>query len=465
MEHLNYISEWAKNAILYHIYPLGFFGAPKCSKDERSNVSRLAEIRTFYDHFIKLGVNVIQFGPLFESVSHGYDTIDYMNIDHRLGTNDLFEEITNELHDMNIRVILDGVFNHVSREFDSFKDIQTNKQKSWCLDWHFIDFSKDNPYKDGFDYQNWEGYYELVKLNLNNKDVRDFLFSVCNYWLKEIGIDGWRLDVAYLIDTNFLREFRQVCKNAKHDCFLIGEMIHGPYSNCIGPDLLDAGTGYQVYKSIWSSINSNNFFELKAILERSFHQEWGLYKNITLLNFLGNHDNTRIRSILKDDKYILPAFFFLLTTNGIPKIYYGDEIGLKGIKTEESDEGVRRPMPKTCDAWPSYGSDIFRNIQLFIQIRKNNHALTHGDIIPVFADDNILAFIRRSTKQTLLIIINTNSEQIEKKIPLWNLNLDGVKFIELLEQGGDKEYIVRNNNLHISELYPCWGRILQLDQN
>jgi glycosidase len=463
MEHLNYIPEWTKTAIVYHIYPFGFFGAPKYGQDENATTNRLLEIRNFYDHFEKLGINVIQFGPLFESVSHGYDIIDYVKIDHRLGTNDKFEQITTELHNMNIKVIIDGVFNHVSREFDSFKDIQAHKEKSWRKHWHFVDFSRDNPYKDGFDYQNWEGHYELVKLNLNEKDVRDYLFSVCNYWLKEIGIDGWRLDVAYLIGTNFWREFRQVCKKIKPDCLLIGEMIHGPYDKWVGPELLDAGTGYQVYKSIWSAINSRNMYELKSILERSFHQEWGLFRNIALLNFLGNHDCTRIRSILKDDRYIFPAFLFLLTTNGIPKIYYGDEIGLKGVKTEQSDDNVRQMMPRSSAEWPLVGKDIFRTIQKFIQIRKNNHALTHGDLVPVFADSNILTFIRRSTKQTLLIIININFEKTETTIPLWNHNLDGHKFVEILEQGGEKEYIVRNNELHISELYPCWGRVLQLD--
>ena len=462
MERVNYIPNWAKTSIIYHIYPLGFFGAPKYGKDENRESNRLAEIRNFYDHFKKLGINVIQFGPLFESVSHGYDTIDYMKIDHRLGNNDMFKQIVSELHDMNIRVLLDGVFNHVSREFASFKDIKAYREKSSRKHWHFVDFSRDNPYNDGFDYQNWEGHYELVKLNLHEQEVRDYLFSISKYWLQEIGIDGWRLDVAYLVDPNFWREFRQACKKASPDCFLIGEMIHGPYDKWIGPELLDAGTGYQVYKSIWSAINNNNLYELKSILERSFHPEWGLYKNITLINFLGNHDCTRIRSILKDDRYIFPAFLFLFTTNGIPKIYYGDEIGLMGVKTEDSDEGVRGPMPKSFSEWPSMGNDIFKNIQKFVQMRKNNHALIYGDLTPVFADNNVLVFTRRSTKQTLLIIIDTNLEQTEKIIPLWNQNFNGFKFVELLEQGGEKEFYVRNNQLRISELYPCWGRILEL---
>jgi cyclomaltodextrinase len=460
MESLYYIPDWAKRAIIYHIYPLGFFNAPKYGKEENKTVNRLAEIRDYYDYFQKLGVDTIQFGPLFESVSHGYDTIDYMKIDHRLGTNELFKEIVDELHNLGIRVIIDGVFNHVSREFDSFKDIQTYREKSWRKHWHFIDFSKDNPYHDGFDYKNWEGYYELVSLNLNSQDVKNYLFSVATYWLKEINIDGWRLDVAYLINTEFWREFRQICKNAKPNCFLIGEMIHGPYTKWVGPELLDAGTGYQVYKSIWSAINSNNMFELKAVLERSFHPEWGLFKNTALVNFLGNHDTTRIRSILNQNNCLYPAFLFLFMTNGIPKIYYGDEIGMYGVKTENSDDDVRRSMPKSTESWPPQGLLILENIKNFIKIRKDNHALIYGNLIPVFADNNVLAFIRRSSQQTILVIIYIGLEKSSKIIPLWNLNLDGAKFVEILEQGGKKEYIVKNNRLDIPELYPCWGRIL-----
>jgi len=459
MEHINYIPDWAKRAIIYHIYPLGFFGAPKYSKDEDHETNRLAGIRDYYEYFKELGINVIQFGPVFESVSHGYDTIDFMKIDHRLGTNDLFKEIVNELHNLGIKVLLDGVFNHVSREFDSFKDIQIYKEKSWRKHWHYIDFSRNNPYNDGFDYKNWEGHYELVKLNLNERDVREYIYNVARYWLKDIGIDGWRLDVAYQISSYFWSEFRKVCKEAKADCFLIGEMIHGPYNKWIGPDLLDAGTGYQVYKSIWSAFNSNNMHELKAVLERSFHQEWGLFKDIVLMNFLGNHDTTRIRSILKDERFIYPVFTFLFTANGIPKIYYGDEIGMRGVKGEHNDDDLRKSMPKTKDFWPDNGISIFNHVKNLIQIRKNNHGLIYGDITPIYADPNYLAYIRRSSKQTLLVVISNKFESEYKSIPLWNQNLNGCKFIELLEQGGPKEYYIENNHLN-AEFFPCWSRIL-----
>ncbi len=459
MEHIHYVPEWAKRAVFYHIYPLGFFNAPKYNREESTIVDRIAGIRDYYDHFRRLGVDSIQFGPIFESVSHGYDTIDYMKIDRRLGTNELFKTIVSELHERGIRVILDGVFNHVSREFDSFKDIQQYKEQSWRKHWHYIDFSKNSPYNDGFDYENWEGHYELVKLNLSEPDVKNHIFSAATYWLRDVSVDGWRLDVAYQISSEFWREFRRVCKTAKPDCFLVGEMIHGPYTKWVGPDLLDAGTGYQVYKSIWSAFNSNNMHELKAVLERSYHPEWGLFKDTALLNFLGNHDTTRIRSILTDERYIYPAFIFLLTTNGIPKIYYGDEIGMYGLKKEHSDEDLRKSMPKPGEPWPLNGDDIFQHVQKLIQIRKHNHALIYGDLIPFYADSNVLALLRRSSAQTILILLSNDSERQIKKIPLWNLHLEGEKFIELLDQGGPKEFFVEHNHLE-AELFPCWGRIL-----
>ncbi|UCE14569.1 MAG: alpha-amylase, partial [Candidatus Heimdallarchaeota archaeon] len=162
MESIEYVPDWVKRAIFYHIYPLGFLGAPKHNNANTNAINRLEEIRSYYTHFQNLGVNVIQFGPLFESLSHGYNTVDYTRIDSRLGTNDLFKELVRELHSLNIRVIVDGVFNHVGRDFFSFKDIRQNREKSDYLNWHMINFRGNTPYNDGFDYQTWEGHYGLV---------------------------------------------------------------------------------------------------------------------------------------------------------------------------------------------------------------------------------------------------------------------------------------------------------------
>ncbi len=464
MEHLDYVPQWAKEGIIYHIYPLGFFDAPYYAKDEPETVNRLEKIRDYYNHFQEMGVNIIQFGPIFESESHGYNTTDYWKIDHRLGTNDLFKEIVNELHGMGMRIIIDGVFNHVGREFFSFKDVQEHKQHSSKQGWHYIDFSQShlNPRMDGFDYKNWEGHYGLVKLNLDNHEVREYFFDAAKYWVGEIGIDGWRMDVAYLIGNDFWRDFKRACKSVKSDCFLVGELIHNPYSNWIGPDLLDAGTGYQVYKSIYNGINENNLWELKGVLEQAFHPQWGLNKNIALMNFLGNHDVTRIRSILKDERHVIPAFFLLFTLNGIPKIYYGDEIGLKGIVIPtKSDREVRKPMPSLTTERDPIGNAIYENIKRFIQFRKDNHALAYGNLTPIWADNtnsNMIAFLRKSSQQTLLVVVSTSFKPIKVKIPLWNLGLDESKFVDILNDS--TEFWIKNNHLDV-EVPGCWGRVLE----
>ncbi|MBN1799869.1 MAG: alpha-amylase [Candidatus Lokiarchaeota archaeon] len=463
MENINYIPEWTKDAVIYHIYPLGFFGAPRFGKAEQDTVPRLEQIRVYYDHFEDLGVNTIQFGPLFESERHGYDTIEYFKIDHRLGTNEVFKKIVAELHDRNIRVVVDGVFNHVSREFPSFKDVQAYRENSWRKHWHFIDFSKDNPRGDGFDYKTWEGHYNLVKLNLAESDVKNHIFSAARYWLGEIGIDGWRLDVAYLLPYGFLQEFRSICKMSKPDCLLVGEAIHGPYSKLVGSAALDAATGFQVQKSIWSAFNNRNLFELKAILERSFHPQWGQERNVTLVNFLGNHDTNRISSQLDDKRNLYPAVLLLFTLNGIPKIYYGDEIGLLGKKIPTSDDPVRQAMPPYPFDLSKENFNLLNHYKLCIRLRKNHHALKVGNLVSLHAGSHELAFMRQSSRETLLIAISSASETTSMSIPLWNLELEGKIFVEQLEQGGAKEYRVERNRLHIPEIYPHWGRILKLE--
>ncbi|UCE14283.1 MAG: alpha amylase C-terminal domain-containing protein, partial [Candidatus Heimdallarchaeota archaeon] len=315
-----------------------------------------------------------------------------------------------------------------------------------------------------FDYQTWEGHYGLVKLNLQEKTVRDYLFSVVKYWMKDIGIDGWRLDVAYLIPNDFWREFRKICKEINPECLLVGELIHGPYSKWVDKDLLDAGTEYQVYKSIWSSINSQNMHELKAVLANSYHPQWGHLKDRIMMNFLGNHDTTRIRSILTDDRHLAVAFLILFTLNGFPKIYYGDEIGLKGIKTPQSDTDVRRPMVLPNGDWPSNGKEIFNMINKVIELRQKNHALIYGNLTALYADNetgNILAYLRQSSKQTLLVIINANFETMNTRIPLWNITLENERFKDILNTDDQQEYVVKNDQININNLESCWGKVLE----
>ena len=454
-----YVPSWLNDAIIYHIYPLGFFGAPKFSANEPGKViNRFENIRNYYNHFLELGINTIQFGPIFESVSHGYDTTDYFVIDHRLGTNELFKEIVAELHDLGIRVIVDGVFNHVGREFKSFIDIKENRQYSTKKNWHFIDFNGNNSYNDGFSYQDWEGYQELVRLNLSNNEVKDYFFDVCKFWLGDIKIDGWRLDVAYQIDVEFWKEFRKVCKEINSNSVLIGELVHGDYTKWVGEDRLDSGTDYQVQKSIWSSIKSVNMYELKNVIDIAYNKR-GRHKDLLMMNFLGNHDTNRIASVIKTEQ-LIPAFLILLTLHGYPKIYYGDELAVRGEKTAHSDDEIRKPMIDLADQWPEFGKELFKNIQQFITIRKDIPALRYGTIAfidPIDWDPTIIIYSRETSTQKVIIIVNTQEQTKSVSIMVKVANRKA-KFIDYLNKR--EEFIVTNNKIEKIIIYPHWGRIM-----
>ncbi|MBU0648082.1 hypothetical protein KJ855_02780, partial [Patescibacteria group bacterium] len=210
------IPSWARDAIIYHIYPLGYCDCPSINPIARTSpsiqnlqpINRICKIRDYYDYFRSLGINTIYLGPLFESCTHGYDVINYFQVDRRLGANQILKEIINELHSRQIKVILDGVFHHTSRLFPCFVDIKKYKQQSKFISWYQdIDFHKDTVWQDGFSYKTYLDHVELPVLNLHHPDTQKFIHKVSNFWIKEFDIDGWRLDVAHHITPVFWQNF------------------------------------------------------------------------------------------------------------------------------------------------------------------------------------------------------------------------------------------------------------------
>ena len=185
---------WLEESVFYQIYPLGLCGAPR--ENDGITVPRILRVQDWVPHLQKLGVNAVYFSPVFESDAHGYDTRDYTRIDCRLGSNEDFAAICAALHAAGIRVVLDGVFNHVGRGFWAFRDVQEKRWDSPYKDWFNLSFDGNSPYNDGFWYEGWEGHYELVKLNLRNPAVADYLLDCVRGWVDAFGIDGLRLDVA-----------------------------------------------------------------------------------------------------------------------------------------------------------------------------------------------------------------------------------------------------------------------------
>ncbi len=455
----SWVPAWARESVFYHIYPLGFLDAPPQNDPEAEPVPRLAELRKWYDHIAGLGANAIYFGPLFESVRHGYDTTDYFQIDRRLGDVALFREIVGELHDRGFKVILDGVFNHTGREFFAFRDIRDHRQESQYVDWYRVDWNSDSSYHDGFSYDTWEGHQGLPRLNLDNPDVRQYIFEVSRMWLGDVGVDGWRLDVAYEISPDFWWEFRRESKSVNPDCLLLGELVHGDYRTWVAPDLLDSGTDYQLHKAFWSSLNDANLWELKYALERAYHSELGVFKELTLLNFLGNHDVTRILSRLDDPRHIYVALIALFTVPGIPCLYYGDEIGLTGRK-EDGDQALRRPMLAPDAEWPERKHHLYRETARLAALRKRLPVLSYGRFAALEVSGTQLSYLREKDNQVVVVALNAEDEEASLAIPVGREGVsDGTRFRDALEPNA-QAFTVKNGKLKIEPLWPNWGRVL-----
>lgn len=292
---------WADESVFYQIYPLGFCGAP--FENDGVLTSRILKVNDWIPHINKLGANAIYFSPVFESDTHGYNTRDYRKIDCRLGTNDDFKNVCDNLHKAGIKVVLDGVFNHVGRGFFAFQDVLKNREASPYKDWFArIDFGGNSNYNDGLWYEGWEGNYDLVKLNLRNEEVINYIFDSIKLWVDEFDIDGIRLDVAYCLDKDFLKRLRHFCNGLKADFWLLGELLHGDYNQFVNDEMLHSCTNYECYKGLFSSFNSMNMFEIVHSLLRQFGPEnWTLYKGKHLLTFVDNHDVSRIASNLNNE--------------------------------------------------------------------------------------------------------------------------------------------------------------------
>lgn len=407
--------DWVNKSVFYHIYPLGFCGAPQFN-NESDICNRLCKINDWIPHLKDMNVNAINFGPLFESSEHGYDTKDYYNIDKRLGDNDIFKNLVKELHDNSIRVIVDGVFNHVGRDFWAFKDLLKNGRSSKYVSWfENVNFNCNSPMGDPFTYDAWEGHYNLVKLNLKNPDVVKHIIGAIEMWMDVFKIDGIRFDVAYCLDTEFIKTVRKFTKQKRDDFWLMGEVIHGEYFRWANNDMLDSVTNYECYKGIYSSHNEKNYFEIAYSLNRQFGNN-GIYKNICTYNFMDNHDVNRISDNLKIYDDIKNVYTLLFTMPGVPSIYYGSEWGVRGKKENGSDKALRPCLDIENLINPDY--DLFNHIKKLSEIKLNLEALQFGDYNHVLVKNEQLIFKRCYDSQTIYIALNLNDIPFETQIDI-----------------------------------------------
>lgn len=355
---------WTDHAIFWQVYPLGFTGAPirPGSDAERTLTHRLGHLSHWLDHVVELGCNGLLLGPVFAASTHGYDTLDYYRIDPRLGDDDDFDGFIASAHARGIKVVLDGVFNHVGSDNPLFLAALASPDAPENALFR-IDWSSGEPRPADF-----EGHGHLVALNHASDAVADLVADVMLHWLRR-GADGWRLDAAYAVPPEFWAKVLPRVRAEFGDTWILGEMIHGDYAGYVAASGIDSVTQYELWKATWSSLTDVNFFELDHALER--HN--ALLDTFVPQTFVGNHDVTRIATKIGPRRSILAAVV-QFTVAGVPSVYAGDEEGFTGTKRDTlgGDDDIRPYFPLTPGELSPLGLPMRRLYLGLVALRRQH---------------------------------------------------------------------------------------------
>ncbi len=451
------MADWARDAVFYHLFPLGALGAPARNDRRSPPAARLEGAQGWLDHAAALGATALQLGPVFESSAHGYDVADYWHVDRRLGTDEALRAFVAAARARGLRVVLDAVFHHVGRDFWAFRDVLERPASSPYRAWFFLDERRRSPYGDPFAYEGWAGHYDLVKLNVAHPDVRAHLFGAARSWVEAFDVDGLRLDAADVLDLGFQRDLAALCRSIKPDFWLVGEVVHGDYAAWAGPGALDAVTNYELYKALYSSHNDRNYFELAHALDRQFGPR-GLYPSLPLYAFADNHDVDRVASRLADPAHLYPLYALLFAAPGAPSIYYGSEWGVEGRKGRGSDAPLRPALDPGAGAAAAPRPDLTRAIGRFVRLRRDHVALRRGGYRTLHVAPQQFAFAREGGGQTMIVAANASERAERVRVPL--PGVPAGRFVDVLN--GGESFDARGGALDL-ELPPRWARVLRLE--
>ncbi|MCS5497345.1 alpha-amylase family glycosyl hydrolase [Cnuibacter physcomitrellae] len=376
---------WTEHVLWWQVYPLGFVGAEIRPESPTSEVThRLDRIVGWLDHVIELGLNGLQLGPVFASTSHGYDTVDHFTVDPRLGDGDDLDRLLAEARARGIRVLLDGVFNHVSRAHPWFADVEARGPESEYAGRFRIDWGDAPGWHpgDAVPAQVFEGHDALVVLNHDSATVRDHVVEIMSHWLDR-GIDGWRLDAAYAVPASFWAAVLPRVRERHPEAWFSGEVIHGVGGDFVVESTIDSLTQYELWQGIWHSLSDRNLFELAHAVERGNE----LLRHSIPSTFIGNHDVTRIASAVGAE--LVPhAAAVLFTVAGVPSVYAGDEYAYLGVKEARlgGDDAVRPEFPSTPPAPGELSPEaaaVLRAHEQLIAVRRRHPWLhsAHTDVV------------------------------------------------------------------------------------
>jgi glycosidase len=389
------VPAWVEHVIWWQIYPLGFVGAyPANGPPPTADQHRLRRIPEWFDHAIALGASGVALGPIFAARTHGYDTTDYYRIDPRLGDEEDFEYLVTEAHRRGLRVLLDGVFNHVGPDFDRHRRaVQDGEDDGWFRGW---------PGR----FHTFEGHSDLITLNHKNPAVAEYVVGVMSHWLDR-GADGWRLDAAYAVPQQFWTAVLPEVRERHPGVWFVGELIHGDYAAVVKDTGFDSATQYELWKAIWSSLNDGNFFELDWALQR--HNTF--LETFSPLTFIGNHDVTRIASQLKDSGHLAHAVVLLMTIGGTPSVYAGDEFGARGRKEERfgGDDEVRPEFDPPPPPLDSRGTQTWELHQHLIGLRRRHPWLHQATTTAVRLENRQYIYQSRRDADALIVALNIDA--------------------------------------------------------
>lgn len=447
--------QWLQESVVYQIFVDRFFNGD--SSNDPPNVMKWGEdvtgtsmfggdlkgIINKLDYLIELGIDLIYLTPIFKSSSnHKYNIKDYFVVDPQFGDIEDAKELVKQCHKRNIKIIFDAVFNHSGDDFFAFEDIIKKGKKSQYKDWYLVDsYPIDKERVNYYTFAN--NVYEMPKLNISNKDVTRYLLNVAKFWIDEVGIDGWRLDVCDEVNHEFWRDFKKTVKEAKHDAMIVGEIMHEATSFLKG-DQLDSIMNYPLKGAMI------DFFAKRAISVQEFSeilaQNRVIYmESITrqLWNLFGSHDTQRFLTECNNEiKRMQLAIAFQFCYLGVPYIYYGDEIGL---------DGGEEPLSRKCMIWDKEKQkrELFDLYKKLIKIRKENSELIYGEYNEIYCSNNVIVFERFYNDNKIIVAINNNEIEVEVELNLYK------NFRELLN----------SNNIEIEKnlvLAPMESKILKM---
>ncbi|MBE9123964.1 glycoside hydrolase family 13 protein [Tychonema sp. LEGE 07199] len=433
--------DWVKHAVFYQIFPDRFAKSKQPRKRLLQNFMweewhKIPTLQSYkggdlwgvmeqLDYLQDLGINAIYFTPIFQSASnHRYHTHDYYQVDPMLGGNPAFKELLDAAHDRNIKIVLDGVFNHASRGFFFFHDILENGPHSPWLDWFQIEDWPLSPYDGNFpaNYLGWDGNRALPVFNHDNPEVREYIMEVAEYWIK-FGIDGWRLDVPFEIKTEgFWQEFRERVKAVNPEAYIVGEVwedarewldgsqFDGVMNYLFAAPTIAFAAGDRVDMN---QLEGRSYYPYPALFAKQYGEKiqkvlelypWEI--QLTQLNLLASHDTARLLSIAGDDRSSVEiATLLLLTYAGAPSIYYGDEVGLPGALDPDS----RRSFPLKAH----WELDVLDYHKQLIALRHKYVALRTGTYKVLFAEGTVYVFARILEDEEIIVAVNVATQEVK----------------------------------------------------